>query len=142
MKRINRITTFYLILVIYLLQCRISYSQDLSKYLYYNSLHTYAPATKYSKSINETTFEDSRILFDLNKKKIYIKTNFYDETVESVYKINEISDIKSDNENGKYYLFTCLADNYAEVLIYLYVDTEIVRRVVTHNNITSKYFNR
>ena len=120
----------------------ISYSQNEPYYYVFNTVNYFAPADSHSTTINKTSYEQSEVTIDLNTNKIIIKVNYSDGPVESIYTIKKVSELNYSQSDGQFYTFTCLASNYAEVIIDVNKEAKWVRRKITHNGITHKYYNR
>ena len=133
--------TLFSILIFFLISS-VSYSQNEPYYYIFNTVNYFAPADSHSSSVNKTSYEKSEVTIDLNTNKIIIKVNYSDGPVESVYTIKKISELNNNYNDGQYYTFTCLASNYAEVIIDVSKEANWVKRKITHNGITHKYYNR
>lgn len=120
----------------------VSYSQKEPYYYFFNTLNYFAPADRYFSSKNETSYENTEVTIDLNINKIIIKVNYSDGLVESIYTIKKVSELQYNQSDGQFYTFTCLASNYAEAIIDISKEAKWVRRKITHNGITHKYYNR
>mgnify|MGYP004090642483 CR=1 FL=1 len=70
-------------------------------------------------------------------QKITIISYFSNEPTESIYKIEKVSKL----QNNEYYRITCLASNYAEVIIDLNTKGRWIKRKISHNGIYHKYYN-
>ena len=79
-------------------------------------------------------------IFENNK--IIIKVNYSDGIVESIYTINIISELIYSQSDGQFYRFTCFASNNAEAVIDISKDVKWVRRKISHNGITHRFYNR
>ena len=119
-----------------------SYSQDKAYYYVFNTLNYFAPADKYFSSKNETSYEKTEVIIDFKNNKIIIKVNYSDGIVESIYTINKISELIYSQSDGQFYRFTCFASNNAEAVIDISKDVKWVRRKISHNGITHRFYNR
>lgn len=120
----------------------LSYSQNEPYYYIYNTVNYFAPADSHSSSKNKTSYEKSEVSIDLNTNKIIIKVNYSDGPVETIYTIKKVSELIYNQSDGQFYTFTCLASNYAEVIIDVSKEAKWVRRKIAHNGITHKFYNR
>lgn len=119
-----------------------SYSQKEPYYFVFNTVNYYAPADRHFSYKKETYYEKTEILIDLNTNKIILKFNNSNGLAESIYTIKKTSELKHSQNDGQYYTFTCLASNYAEAIIDVSKEANWLRREITHNGITHKYYNR
>ena len=101
----------------------------------FNRIDHFAPAGPYSPSTSKVFKSNSYITIDLNLKTVTILTYFSDGPTESIYKIEKIT------ENKSFYRITCLASNYAEVIIDLDFSSKWIKRTISHNGIYHKYYN-
>lgn len=111
-------------------------------YLKFNTIDIFAPPGPYLDAIVKTTYEKSEIVLDFELATFSIKTYYTDGPVESTYKVIAVSELQDDNGEGSYFILTCEASNYAEVIIELNKEGNWVRRLITHNGIVHKYYTR
>ena len=112
--------------------------EDDESYLFkFNRIEYYAPGSEYLPSVSKTLKNNTYITVDFNQEKVIILTYSSNNPTESIYKIKKINDLQDNN----YYRLTCLASNYAEVIIDIKSDGKWIKRKITHNGIYHKYYN-
>jgi hypothetical protein len=122
------------------LYCSNTFAQSEPYAFFYNTINYYAPANSFSNSTNKISYDKTKISIDLYKKEIILKTYYSDGPIESVYKIKKTSELKRDSR-GYYYVFNCLASNYAEAIFEVDKEGKWIVRIITHNGIIHKYYN-
>lgn len=106
----------------------------------FNRIDYFAPAGPLSGSENKTFKNTSYITIDVELEEITVLTYFSDPPTESIYKIQDISELNSDKGQGKYYKITTLATNYATVIFELNIDGNWIKRKIPHNGISHTYY--
>ena len=135
MKKKSTILVTVILILVYTTNL---YSQEDKPYLYkFNRIDYYAPGSQYLPSTKKTLKNNSYITIDFNLQKITIISYFSNEPTESIYKIEKVSKL----QNNEYYRITCLASNYAEVIIDLNTKGRWIKRKISHNGIYHKYYN-
>lgn len=119
-----------------------NYAQNKPYLFVFNSINYFAPADSFSRSVNKTSYDKTEITIDFDTNKILLKTFYSDGPIELIYTIKKTSELQNDYTIGSYYIFTCLASNYAEAIFEVSKESKWIVRKITHNGIIHKYYNR
>lgn len=118
------------------------HSQAQSETIHYqfNMVDYFAPAGTHSSQVSKTSYLKTDLFIDLNNKSIDIEIFYPDGSVNSIYTIKRISELKNVANKGYYYTFTCIASNSSEVIIDVSKEGLWASRVITHNGIKHKFY--
>lgn len=124
----------YLFIIIFFIGINIK-AQNIFEFKF-TKIEYFTPASINLPQKNEILNNKSIITLNLDNQSINISTLYPDnEIIESNYQIKSLINI-----NG-IYKYICLASNYSEVIVEINTKSNWIRRTVTHNNITHKYYN-
>ena len=109
--------------------------------LEYNMIYFFSPSDIVLPSRSERFRTYSLLTIDINNRVIKTFYGINTQPIETIYRIDEVSEIQSSKDNGNYFIFTCTSPNYATVIFEVNIDLNWIRRYILHNKISHLFYN-